>query len=69
MQTEPTFCVCFQRYIDLVGPLIDVVRRVRIPNLSANLRRNLTGIAFVSPWLIGLGLLFAYPFAASLYWS
>ena len=37
--------------------------------MSANLRRNLTGIAFVSPWLIGLGLLVVYPFAASLYWS
>ena len=29
----------------------------------------LTGAAFASPWLIGLVLLFAYPFAASLFWS
>lgn len=37
--------------------------------MSANSRRNLTGLAFVSPWLIGLGLLFVYPFVASFYWS
>ena len=42
---------------------------MRILDLSANFRRNLTGFAFVSPWLFGLGLLFVYPFAASLYWS
>jgi len=33
------------------------------------MRRELTGLAFVSPWLVGLGLLVVYPFAASLYWS
>jgi multiple sugar transport system permease protein len=33
------------------------------------LRYELTGILFASPWLIGFLLLFAYPFAASLYWS
>lgn len=33
------------------------------------IRRELTGLLFASPWLVGLVLLFAYPFAASLYWS
>jgi multiple sugar transport system permease protein len=28
-----------------------------------------TGWLFISPWLLGLLLLFAYPFVASLYWS
>ncbi|MCO6455627.1 MAG: sugar ABC transporter permease [Pirellulaceae bacterium] len=32
-------------------------------------RRLLTGLAFVSPWLLGFALLVAWPFAASLYWS
>ncbi len=32
-------------------------------------RETLAGFAFTSPWLLGLVLLFAYPFAASLYWS
>ncbi|MCB9923374.1 MAG: sugar ABC transporter permease [Planctomycetaceae bacterium] len=40
-----------------------------IHNLSSRFRRNLTGLAFVSPWLLGLVLLFVYPFVASLYWS
>lgn len=39
------------------------------PNANRPLSRDLTGLAFVSPWLLGLLLLFAYPFAASLYWS
>ncbi len=30
---------------------------------------DLTGWLFVSPWVMGFLLLFAYPFAASLYWS
>lgn len=33
------------------------------------LRRTLTGLSFVSPWLLGLAALVLYPFAASLYWS
>lgn len=33
------------------------------------LGENATGWLFVSPWLVGLLLLFVYPFAASLYWS
>lgn len=37
--------------------------------MASTLRRNLTGLAFISPWLFGLGLLFVYPFVASLYWS
>jgi len=32
-------------------------------------RDNLTGVAFVSPWLIGFAALILFPFAASLYWS
>ncbi len=32
-------------------------------------RRTLTGLAFVSPWLVGFGLLVLYPFLATLYWS
>ncbi|MEM8681463.1 MAG: sugar ABC transporter permease [Planctomycetota bacterium] len=27
------------------------------------------GVAFVSPWIVGFLLLYAYPFAASFYWS
>lgn len=37
--------------------------------LPAPYRRLLTGLAFISPWLLGFLLLVAYPFAASLYWS
>lgn len=37
--------------------------------LTASFRRNVTGLAFVSPWLLGSCVLFLYPFAASLYWS
>ncbi len=33
------------------------------------LRPAVTGLLFVSPWLIGFLLLVIYPFAASLYWS
>jgi len=32
-------------------------------------RRQLTGLAFISPWLIGLGGLVLYPIALSLYYS
>jgi multiple sugar transport system permease protein len=32
-------------------------------------RELATGLAFVSPWMLGLLTLTAYPFAASLYWS
>jgi len=32
-------------------------------------RRQLTGLAFISPWLIGLGGLMLYPIGASLYYS
>ncbi len=32
-------------------------------------RSTLIGLAFISPWLIGLIALFLYPFAASLWWS
>ncbi|MCB9938048.1 MAG: sugar ABC transporter permease [Planctomycetaceae bacterium] len=41
----------------------------RTSGLSTNLRRDVQGLAFISPWLMGLGLLFVYPFVASLYWS
>jgi multiple sugar transport system permease protein len=33
------------------------------------MRRTLTGLLFISPWLLGFLLLVVYPFAASLYWS
>ena len=36
---------------------------------SRNRQQTLAGLAFVSPWLVGLALLFAYPFLASLAWS
>lgn len=39
------------------------------PNARRSLRDEVTGLLFVSPWLLGVLLLFAYPFAASLYWS
>ncbi|MEC9003109.1 MAG: sugar ABC transporter permease [Planctomycetota bacterium] len=40
------------------------------PMLNSRYRQQtLAGLAFVSPWLIGLALLFAYPFVASLVWS
>ncbi len=32
-------------------------------------QRNLAGILFASPWLVGFALLVAWPFAASIYWS
>ncbi|MFM7562887.1 MAG: sugar ABC transporter permease, partial [Planctomycetota bacterium] len=32
-------------------------------------RETLAGLAFASPWLVGFALLFAWPFAISLYWS
>jgi multiple sugar transport system permease protein len=32
-------------------------------------RRSALGILFVSPWLVGFGMLTLYPFLASLYWS
>lgn len=32
-------------------------------------RRLFTGLAFISPWLVGFVSLTAYPFVASLYWS
>ncbi|QDT38861.1 carbohydrate ABC transporter permease [Stratiformator vulcanicus] len=38
--------------------------------MSPRTQRQLrTGLAFVSPWLIGFGLLVLYPFAATLYWT
>ncbi len=36
---------------------------------SRHRQQTLVGLAFVSPWLIGLAVLFIYPFAASWYWS
>ena len=33
------------------------------------MQKSLTGWFFASPWLLGLCLLFVYPFVASLYWS
>ncbi len=36
------------------------------PKLS---RETAAGLAFASPWLVGLLVLFAWPFAISLYWS
>ncbi|NIR02912.1 MAG: sugar ABC transporter permease, partial [Gemmatimonadales bacterium] len=32
-------------------------------------RKTLAGLAFVSPWLVGLGLFLLYPIVASLYYS
>ncbi|MFN9342740.1 MAG: carbohydrate ABC transporter permease, partial [Planctomycetota bacterium] len=32
-------------------------------------RETSAGLAFASPWLLGLLVLFAWPFAISLYWS
>lgn len=32
-------------------------------------RRTLTGLAFVSPWIVGFAVLVLYPFVTSLYWS
>lgn len=32
-------------------------------------RNRIAGYAFASPWLVGLVLLYLFPFAASLYWS
>lgn len=37
------------------------------PNSAS--KRRLRGILFCSPWLLGFGLLFLWPFLASLYWS
>lgn len=37
--------------------------------LSTTRRQVLTGLLFISPWLVGFVTLFAYPFAASLWWS
>jgi len=36
---------------------------------SRPFRRWWTGIGFASPWILGLLLLFVYPFVVSLYWS
>jgi len=36
---------------------------------SSSGRTTWTGLAFVSPWLVGFATLTVYPFAASLYWS
>lgn len=33
------------------------------------MRRTVTGLLFISPWLLGFFLLVVFPFAASLYWS
>ena len=53
--------------------LIAKTRRTRMPQTSTSTSRSLrdevNGLLFVSPWLLGFLLLFAYPFAASLYWS
>lgn len=37
--------------------------------MNSERRSTLTGLAFVSPWLVGFVLLVAWPFVASLYWS
>ena len=37
--------------------------------LTATKSAPMTGIEFCSPWILGVVLLFAWPFAASLYWS
>ena len=37
--------------------------------LPAEKSSSLTGLMFCSPWIVGVVLLFAWPFAASLYWS
>ena len=37
--------------------------------MSASSRKPLTGLLFISPWLVGFLLLTAYPFVISLYWS
>ncbi len=36
---------------------------------DARQRPTLTGLGFISPWLLGFLLFTAYPFVASLYWS
>ena len=38
------------------------------PNVK-NQSGRIPGALFVSPWLVGFGLLFVWPFLASLYWS
>ncbi|MEZ6114739.1 MAG: sugar ABC transporter permease [Pirellulaceae bacterium] len=37
--------------------------------MSSTRRSMMTGMAFVSPWLVGFATLVVYPFLASLYWS
>ncbi|MCA9202935.1 MAG: sugar ABC transporter permease, partial [Planctomycetales bacterium] len=37
--------------------------------MSSTRRSLMTGMAFVSPWLVGFATLVVYPFLASLYWS
>lgn len=39
------------------------------PRVGARTRKRLTVLAFMSPWLIGLGLFFVYPFLATVYYS
>ncbi len=39
-----------------------------MPESTTN-RSTLTGLAFISPWLVGFVALVVFPFAASLYWS
>ncbi len=39
------------------------------PRCAAARRRQLAGLAFVAPWLLGLGGFMLYPIAASLYYS
>jgi len=51
-------------------------RELRPPNQlrfnrvrNSTMRKNLTGLFFISPWLVGFLLLVVFPFGASLYWS
>ena len=45
-------------------------QKIDKPMLDSRKRnQTLVGLAFISPWLIGLAVLFLYPFAASWYWS
>jgi len=43
--------------------------RARAAAPRARRRRRLQVLAFLSPWLIGFGLFFAYPLAATIYFS
>ena len=46
------------------------ISRIRVPRIQRrSLRRNVTGYAFVLPWIIGLLVFRAYPIFASFYFS